>query len=188
MTTPTEKLKIASQIVDWEARRDSQGNIKIYTLPPGDGGGSYEVAGINNKYHPEKAKQLKELVEQGRYAEVETIAANYIVIYTDRVTPWTNVTGVEAYLRDSSFNRGPKGAARIYQIALGVSVDGIVGPVTLAAANQAELQPIKLIKDLRQARERYEREWVGRDESSSFWTGLVNRWNKSLDFSLSFIQ
>ncbi|BAY66523.1 hypothetical protein NIES22_66620 [Calothrix brevissima NIES-22] len=187
MTTPEERLKIAAQILNWEARRDSQGRLEVYTLLPGDGGGKYEVAGINDKYHPHEAKLLKELVEQGRHSEAEKRATAYIATYTDSVAEWTRIIGVEAYLRDSSFNRGLKGAAEIYQIALGVSVDGIVGRITLKAAQQAESQPRELIRDIRKAREKYERGSVDRDESSPFWQGLVNRWDKALDFSLSLI-
>ncbi len=187
MTTPEERLQIAAQIVDWEARRDTQGRIKVYTLPPGDGGGTYEIAGINDKYHPDVAERLKQLIEQGKHSEAETTATAYIATYTDGVAVWTNLTAVEAFLRDSAFNRGRKGSARIYQIVLGVKVDGIIGRKTLEAAQKAELQPKQLLKDLREAREKYEREWIKRNESSPFWTGLVNRWNKALAFSLSLL-
>jgi peptidoglycan hydrolase-like protein with peptidoglycan-binding domain len=42
------------------------------------------------------------------------------------------------------------------------------------------------LKSLRHAREMYEREVVHRSEGSKFWKGLVNRWNKALDFARSF--
>lgn len=187
MTTQEERLRIARQIVDWEARRDSQGRLKIYELPPGDGGGMYEVAGINDRYHPLEARQLKELIEQGRFNEAEAYASAYIAAYTDAVARWTDITSIEAFLRDSCFNRGFVGAARIFQIALDVEVDGVVGPITLRAAGKAEAQPRTLLQSLRKAREKYERIWVGRDESSRFWEGLVNRWNKVLKFSLSLL-
>jgi peptidoglycan L-alanyl-D-glutamate endopeptidase CwlK len=188
MATAAERLRIARQILNWEARRDSQGRLSIYPLPHGDGGGKYEVAGINEKYHPNEAKRLKAFIEQGRYLEAEALAIAYIADYTDGVAAWTEVTGVEAFLRDTSFNRGPTGAARIFQMALGVPVDGMVGRFTLEVARTAESRPVILIEKLRQAREQYEREWVRRSESSPFWQGLVNRWNKARDFSLSLVQ
>jgi lysozyme family protein len=46
------------------------------------------------------------------------------------------VPEIEAYLRDSAFNRGPGGAAKILQMALGVTVDGGVGPETLGALHR----------------------------------------------------
>jgi len=185
MTTPEERLRIASQILDWEARRDSQGRLRVYKLPPGDGGGTYEAAGINDRYHPAAARHLKELIEQGRYKDAEDYAIAYIAAYTNGVAQWTTVTSVEAFLRDSCFNRGFVGAAQIFQIALGVEVDSDVGPKTLEAARKAEAQPRKLLQSLREAREKYERRQ--RNESSRFWQGLVNRWNKALKFSLSLL-
>jgi lysozyme family protein len=107
---------------------------------------------------------------------------------TDGADPWTAVTAIECYLRDCYFNRGPGGAARIYQMALKVKVDGDVGTNTMTAARTAELNPRLLPEDLRAARERYEREVVKRDEKSKFWKGLVNRWNNALTFSLTFIK
>ena len=41
----------------------------------------------------------------------------FIAKYTDVVTGWSTMLGVEFYLRDCAFNRGPKGAARILQRA-----------------------------------------------------------------------
>lgn len=187
MSSQEQRLKIAHQILDWEARRDSHGHLMVYDLPPDDGGGKYEVAGINEKYHPEEAALLKKLIDEEKFKEAEELATAYIATYTDCVTPWSEVVAIESFLRDCAFNRGPKGAARIYQLALEVSPDGIVGRITLAAAKEAGLNPQSLLQSLRSAREKHERRWVGRDESSQFWRGLVNRWDKALRFGLSFL-
>jgi lysozyme family protein len=45
---------------------------------------------------------------------------------------------------DSAVNQGPRVAIRLLQIALGVSVDGIIGPKTLAAASSAKPRAIRL--------------------------------------------
>jgi hypothetical protein len=55
--------------LDSEARRDKQGNLRVYNLPAADGGGSYEVAGINDRYHPEAASKLKQLIGDGKQQE-----------------------------------------------------------------------------------------------------------------------
>jgi hypothetical protein len=188
MSSIEERKKIGQQILNWEARRDAKGRLAVYKLPPADGGGTYEVGGINDKYHPQKAQELKNLVEAGKYAEAERSAIDYIATYTDGAANWTSVTAIEAFLRDCYFNRGPGGAARIFQIALRVGVDGDVGDKTMKAAQKAEREPHKLLQDLRAARENYERNYVHRDESSIFWKGLVNRWNYALEFSLDFLQ
>jgi len=123
-----QRSDIARWIVDQEARRDKDGNLKVYILPKNDGGGSYEVAGINEKYDPEMAKRLKHLVETGCASQAENEAAEYIAKQTDEVANWTENPVVEAYLRDCRFNRGPGGVRRILQKALGVEVDGKIGP------------------------------------------------------------
>jgi N-acetyl-anhydromuramyl-L-alanine amidase AmpD len=186
MSNPTDRLRMASKILDFEARRDSRGRLKVYYLPAGDGGGTYEVAGINDRYHPTQARDLRRLVEAGRFDEAEDYAQRYIASYTDAGDRWTPHDAVESYLRDSIFNRGAGGAAKIYQMALGVRVDGDVGPITRAEGEEAD--PAELLPRLRASRERYEREVLGRDESSRFWAGLVNRWNKALRFAEEFLE
>ncbi len=185
MSTPNDRLKIAASILNFEARRDGNGHLKVYSLPAGDGGGKYEVAGINERFHPVEAAHLRDLVEDGRFDEAERYAQEYIASYTDTADRWTDHTAVESYLRDCVFNRGAGGAAKIYQIALGVKVDGGVGPITMGEAEKVE--PASFLPHLREARERYEREWVGRDEGSIFWKGLVNRWNNALAFAQGFL-
>ncbi|HEY3130298.1 MAG TPA: putative peptidoglycan-binding domain-containing protein [Acidobacteriota bacterium] len=175
------RKKMAESIVKFEGRRDPQGHLRVYILPPGDGGGRYEVAGINDRYHPQQAARLRQLIDAGRFDEAEDYAAEVIADYTDVVAKWTTVPSIEAYLRDCAFNRGPVGAAKILQIALGVKVDGGVGTETLGALRQAEKNPAKLLAALRAAREQYELKVAGRREK--FWKGLVNRWDNSLDFA-----
>ena len=175
------RKKMAASIVNFEARRDPQGHLRVYILPAGDGGGRYEIAGINDRYHPREAARLRQLIEAARFDEAEDYAAEVIANYTDVVSKWTTVPEIEAYLRDSAFNRGPGGAAKILQMALGVTVDGGVGPETLGALRKAEKDPAKLLAALRVARERYEMRVAGRREK--FWKGLVNRWDNSLAFA-----
>ena len=177
------RRKMAQSILNFEARRDAQGHLRVYNLPPSDGGGRYEVAGINERYHPREAAHLRDLINAGRFQEAEDYAAEVIAEYTDVVAKWTTVPEIEAYLRDTAFNRGPGGAAKVLQIALGVKVDGGVGPETLGALRQAEKNPDKLLNALRLAREQYELRVAGRREI--FWKGLVNRWNNALAFSRS---
>jgi hypothetical protein len=187
MTTREQRLRMAAAIVDFEARRDAQQHLMVYMLPSGDGGGRFEVAGINERYDRPVAEQLAGLIQQGRYDEAEGTARAYIAHFTDSVTSWSGVPGLEFFLRDTVFNRGQKGAAVILQMALGVSADGVVGPVTKAALRRAEADPRALLAKLRRAREEYERKVVKRNEASKFWKGLVNRWDNCLKVSLVFL-
>jgi lysozyme family protein len=62
--------------------------------------------------------------------------------------------GLDLVIFDSAVNMGPGTAARLLQAALGVEVDGAVGPRTLAAAaGRPTSDTIRAVSDLR--RERY---------------------------------
>jgi lysozyme family protein len=74
----------------------------------------------------------------------------------------------------------------ILQSALGVHVDGGVGPQTLAAERQAEADPAGFLQRLRQAREQYEDQHVG--YRANLHAGLVNRWNNALQHSRDILQ
>lgn len=184
----TPRLAMAQAIIDFEARRDSRGRLKVYYLRPEDGGGRYEVAGINERYHRQICDELVELIENGRAEEAEERAGAYIAAYTDKVADWTGNNGIESYLRDSTFNRGMGGAAWMIQKAVGVETDRVVGPGTLTSIAAAEADPHALLDKLRWARERYEREIVGRGPGHVFWNGLVNRWNKAKAVALGFLD
>jgi len=180
--TPLEQ---ARRIVDYEARRDASGHLKVYHLPAGDGGGEREVAGINDRYHPEALDRIERLLADGKYSEAEDAAAEHIMRYTDPVAMLSEVPAVQFALRDMAFNRGPTGAVKILQDALGLPADGIAGPRTKEALHEGERDPVQLLADLRAARERYERRT--RDESSPFWKGLSNRWDRQHADSRSMI-
>ena len=164
MTTPEQRRRMAAAIVNFEARRDSKRHLMVYKLPEGDGGGRYEVAGINERYNKDTADVLVSLIDQRRFDEAEALAADFIAQDTDRAASWTSVPALEFYLRDSVFNRGAGGAARILQRALAIADDGVVGAKTRAAMAAAESDPRALLAKLRGAREQYERDVAHRDE------------------------
>ena len=181
--TPLEQ---ARRIVDYEARRDPAGNLKVYRLPSGDGGGEREVAGINDRHHPEALDRIEKLIAEGRHEDAENAAAEHIMKYTDPVALLSEVAAVQFALRDMAFNRGPTGAVKILQDALGLSGDGIAGPKTREALREAEKDPVTLLRRIRVAREGYERRT--RDESSKFWSGLSNRWDRQHVDSISMLS
>lgn len=189
---PPYQVRIGQWIVNAEARRDTKKRLKVYLLPKADGGGTFEVAGINDRYDGRMAEHLRNLINLGQQKQAEVEAAEYILSNTDIAQKWTVNQALECYLRDCVFNRGPGGAAKILQIALGhaipdVKVDGHIGPKTLAAMGQIK-NPAELLTWLRQAREIYERRIappVG--ARAAFWKGLVNRWESSLAFARTFL-
>jgi lysozyme family protein len=63
--------------------------------------------------------------------------------------------GLDLVAFDSAVNMGPGTAARLLQAALGVTVDGVVGPRTLAAAAiQPVTDTIRAVSELRRRRYR----------------------------------
>lgn len=184
-SSPT--YRIGRAIVDVEARRDSNGHLRIYDLPANDGGGSKEIAGINSKYHPEALERLIALPPSLREEE----AARYIEDYTRRMTGLSESSalraGTELFVLDSTFNRGGGVSAWIVQTAVqklgfDLAKDRLWGPKTRAALEDADAHyPDEIVGALRRAREEYERDVVG--VRSNFWQGLVNRWDKMADFA-----
>jgi hypothetical protein len=188
-------------IVQFEGRY-KDGKLQMYKLPAGDGGGNWECAGINSKYHPEECAKLRGLIEGGAHQEAEHEAARYIEEYTRGVVsffPSPQSAGenpaIEFVLRDTCFNRGAKGAAAVLQLALGMDdVDGAVGPMTRRefAKQLEDPGPAEVLANLTKARETYERatySWKpnARDESSKFWKGLSNRWAKAHSTASEFV-
>jgi peptidoglycan hydrolase-like protein with peptidoglycan-binding domain len=184
MSTPEERRRMAAAIVNFEARRDAQGHLKVYKLPRTDGGGRYEVAGINEHYNKATADVLVALVEQRRFAEAEALAVEFVAQDTDRAQSWTSVPALESYLRDSVFNRGPSGGAHILQRALGITDDGVIGARSRAAMEMAEADAPALLQRLRIAREKYEDAVAG--PRPEFRKGLINRWNQALEVAKTF--
>ncbi|WP_170149518.1 N-acetylmuramoyl-L-alanine amidase [Rhodoplanes roseus] len=175
------RTRMAKHILDFEARRDKQGRLAVYRLPAGDQGGTYEVAGFNDRYHPDEAAELAGLIEAGQAEAAEAKACGYILRDTAPAADWTSDPGVEFMLRDTIHHRGRGGAAKVLQRAVGVDQDGDVGPATKAAA--ATMPPSILLPALRAAREAYEVEAYGR--RAQFWRGFTARWDQALAFGLS---
>ena len=128
----------ALKTIDFEARKDKQGNVQVYKLPAGDMGGNFEVAGINDKYHPDAFKRISSLPAQDR----TQAAAQYVKEYT---SPFVSKLpeAVQPFAQDLAFNRGMGGATKYIQQGLNtlgqkVAVDGGLGPKTLQAINQVE--------------------------------------------------
>jgi len=135
---PSGELPLPLQTVEWEGRKDKQGNLAVYKLPSGDMGGNYEVAGINDRYHPEAFKAISSLPPQER----AKAAAEYIQGYTAPLVERLP-QALQPFTQDLAFNRGLGGATKYIQQGLNtlgqkVAVDGGFGPKTLAAINQVE--------------------------------------------------
>lgn len=78
--------------------------------------------------------------------------------------------GVDYLVFDFAVNAGPGRAAKTLQAALGVSADGLIGPVTMAQVAQAD--PKRLIDAFSAAKERFYRSL---NTFPTFGTGWLNR-------------
>ena len=131
-------IRAAKTTVNWEGRRDKKGNLSVYALPAGDMGGDYEVAGINDRYHPEAFRKIAGMSAQNR----EEAAAQYISQYTAPLVSQLPPS-IQPFAQDMAFNRGAGGATKYLQqglntLGMNVKVDGGMGPQTLAAINQVD--------------------------------------------------
>lgn len=79
--------------------------------------------------HPVNEKQMKALV-----------AADVIPLYQRKYWNATKCselpTGVDLCVFDTAVNSGPGRAVKLLQESIGVPVDGVIGPVTIAAVNK----------------------------------------------------
>jgi hypothetical protein len=170
------KSWVAGNTINWEARRDRQGNIAVYDIPAGDYGGTREVAGITDKYHPEAFKRISTLPPERR----EAAAAEYVLNYTSPVASLVP-DPLKAQAVDLSFNRGPTGYTRLVQeglnrIGIPVKVDGAFGQKTLDAIKQAD--PMRLIDATEDAYMAKERTMAEADPArASLFRGITNRSN-----------
>jgi lysozyme family protein len=168
---------VANNTINWEARRDKQGNLAVYDIPSGDYGGTREVAGITDKYHPEAFKRISALPP----AQREKASADYVLEYT---APIANLVPepLKAQAVDLGFNRGPGGYTTLVQQGLNalgvpVKVDGAFGRKTLDAMNQVD--PEQLINATEDAYLRKERAMAEADPNrAKLYQGIVNRSNK----------
>ena len=154
---PSGELPLPLQTVEWEARKDKQGNLAVYKLPTGDMGGNFEVAGINDRYHPEAFKAISSLPAQER----AKAAAEYIQGYTAPLVERLP-QALQPFTQDLAFNRGLGGATKYIQQGLNalgqkVAIDGGLGPKTLAAINQVEPRALMRAASDAQLQDEYRR-------------------------------
>jgi len=154
---PSGALPLPLQTVEWEGRKDKQGNLSVYKLPTGDMGGNFEVAGINDRYHPEAFKAISSLPAQER----AKAAAEYIQGYTAPLVERLP-QALQPFTQDLAFNRGLGGATKYIQQGLNtlgqkVAVDGGLGPKTLAAINQVEPRALMRAASDAQLQDEYKR-------------------------------
>lgn len=174
----------ADFIFNSEARRDSRGNLQVYTPPSGDGGGAFEVAGITARYQPKEAAQLKSLIDSGDSAGAEAYAKDF---YRQRAAPFTSLTenrGLQLQLADTVHHRGEGGLRKVLQRATGSDTKDYGTLIGELSSRPDALDAFH------EARQGYEWDEVdrGRDSRKKFRKGLQNRFNSAYEASRQFSQ
>lgn len=148
-------------VLEWETVFDRRGN-PIAENDPDDPGGLTKF-GIDQRSHP--SVDIRSLTK-------ETAAAIYHRDY------WLSIRGHELpfpvgeVVFDIAVNNGKSRAAQWLQEALGVNMDGFIGPVTLAAARNAD--PTDLASKLTVRRAGFYRS-IARGKKAKFLKGWLNR-------------
>lgn len=170
------------EIINLEARRDAEGNITTYKLPEADGGGTHEIAGINNKYHPKAYARIKKLIDAGKHQEAQQAISDYIISYTQPagdflVAQGVNSAAAEFMLRDIYFNMGPGGTDKVLKRAFPS------GKIEGYTSEQ------DLIQRIYRARADYYSAIIrSKPEKAIFRNGWLNRNNKVLATAASLIK
>lgn len=158
-----------------EARRDRQGRLRVYNPPSGDGGGSFEVAGITARYQPNESRRLRALIAEGKTDQAESEAKDF---YRRRAAPFVRYAkqpGVQLQLADSVHHRGEGGLRKMLQRATGTNLRDDESLIRRLDADPEALEKFN------QARIDYELEEVDRGRSSrrKFRKGLLNRFKEA---------
>lgn len=171
----------ASLTFNREARKDSKGRLRVFNPPSGDGGGSFEVAGITARYQPKESARLKSLIEQGRHAQAEKEAKDFFRKRAEPFIKHTSQKGLQLQLADTVHHRGEGGLRRVLQRATGSNIKS-----HSALIAKLDKDPKALAK-FNKARIDYELQEVDRGQKSrqKFRKGLLNRFRQAHQAALN---
>jgi lysozyme family protein len=102
----------------------------------------------------------------------ETVNEFYKQKYWDAIKADDLPSGIDYMVFDTCVNSGPSKAARLLQECVGAKPDGAIGPATLAAVTNANLD--KLIDDYSEARLNYMQSLTGWPVYGRGWERRVN--------------
>lgn len=155
----------------YEAMIIHEGGYVLHTVPGDRGGMTY--AGISRRAHPEWPGWRT--LDAGGKPEAEQVRAWYRATYWDRLRlDEVESQRIARTIFDFAVNAGIGTAARLAQIIVGATPDGVIGPRTLDALNAADPERFALAYALAKIA-RY-RDIVTRDRSQEkFLLGWINR-------------
>jgi len=148
---------------------------------PDDPGGATNK-GITHKTYADFLDRPLEDVSELKNIPKEHVQKIYKTGYWDAVRADELPAGVDFCVFDWAVNSGPRRAAKALQKAAGATVDGAIGPMTVAAVNAADAAQI--IEDVTKEREEFYRSLRTFD---TFGKGWLRRNKETRDFALEMV-
>ena len=148
---------------------------------PDDPGGATNK-GITHKTYADFLDRPFEDVSELKNIPKEHVQKIYKTGYWDAVRADELPAGVDFCVFDWAVNSGPRRAAKALQKAAGATVDGAIGPMTVAAVNSADAAQI--IEDVTKEREEFYRSLRTFD---TFGKGWLRRNKETRDFALEMV-
>jgi len=155
--------------------RIKEGKLAVFNPPSGDGGGSFEVAGITERFQPREARRLRGLIEQGRNDQAISEAKDFFRKRSAPFTKYAEQRGLQLQIADSVHHRGEGGLRRILQRATGSKSKSYQELI-----RELDSSPNALAR-FNRARVNYELQEIDRGRASrqKFRKGLINRFRSA---------
>lgn len=110
--------RMAAKILNMEDYKiTGPASLRVTRLPSGDGGGTWEIAGICDGIEPEVFNRIKSLLDKGLREEAWEECLSYILENTATIASYlpNYGFGYEFMVRDLAFNMGNAGAIKVIQ-------------------------------------------------------------------------
>lgn len=147
---------------------ESGGSLAVHKLPAGDGGGEYEVAGLNQRDDNTELQHVISLMKDGKRDEAMQYVAAAYVRKTQSTVDWLHARGInnpaiEYMARDMAFNHGNGGARSILTRALAANQGGDVASLATSIYS-ARAAKFRAIAANNPAKAKFLKGWLNRND------------------------
>lgn len=192
--------RMAAKILNMEDYKiTGPASLRVTRLPSGDGGGTWEIAGICDGIEPEVFNRIKSLLDKGLREEAWEECLSYILENTATIASYlpNYGFGYEFMVRDLAFNMGNAGAIKVIQGMANregtdeIAVDGKWGIKTQTAllGLTSTLPEDYVVNALdKAARARYQSIVDANPVKEKFLKGWLNRCDDRLAFANTLVS
>lgn len=168
-------------------------SLRVTRLPSGDGGGTWEIAGICDGIEPKEFNLIKSMLDRGDRDAAWEECLRYVLANTEPLVA-KGVAGsyaIEFMLRDMTFNMGVAGTTKVVQRMLDIGIDGKWGKNTQAnwtdvILSREEMAVLDLLD--RACRARYRSIVKANPVKEKFLTGWMNRCDARHAYALTLLS